>query len=229
LRDHLRNGNQLFHSWKGGRATIAGYLEDYAFVIDGYIALYEATFAEEWLEEAKVLTAYAIENFFDEQENLFFFTDRNSEKLIARKKEIFDNVIPASNSVMATNLHKLGLLLDKPQWSALSDKMLSQVKKLVLAEPQFLSNWASLFTYRTQPTAEIAIVGPDAQAYRQEIDQMYYPNKVLAGTVGESQMPLLENREAINGQTTLYVCFNRTCQLPVHTVNEAMAQAMGVG
>ncbi len=228
LRDHLRNGNGLFHSWKGGRATIAGYLEDYAFVIDGYIALYEATFAEEWLEEAKVLTAYAIENFFDEQENLFFFTDRNAEKLIARKKELFDNVIPASNSVMATNLHKLGLLLGKPLWSALSDKMLSQVKKLVLAEPQFLSNWASLFSYRTQPTAEIAIVGPEAQVYRQEIDHMYYPNKVLAGTVGESRMPLLENREAINGQTTLYVCFNRTCQLPVYTVNEAMAQAMGV-
>ncbi len=90
-----------------------------------------------------------------------FFTDRNAEKLIARKKELFDNVIPASNSVMATNLHKLGLLLGKPLWSALSDKMLSQVKKLVLAEPQFLSNWASLFSYRTQPTAEIAIVGPE--------------------------------------------------------------------
>jgi uncharacterized protein YyaL (SSP411 family) len=87
---------------------------------------------------------------------------------------------------MALNLHRLGLLLDKPEWSELSDKMLSQMKKLVLAEPQFLSNWACLFAYRTTPTAEIAIVGPDAQAFRKEIDQMYYPNKVLAGTASKA-------------------------------------------
>jgi uncharacterized protein YyaL (SSP411 family) len=95
LRDKMRNGPQLYHVYKNGRATLTGYLDDYAFVIDAYVALYEATFAEEWLEEARVLTRYALDNFFDETENLFFFTDRNAEKLIARKKELFDNVIPA--------------------------------------------------------------------------------------------------------------------------------------
>jgi len=229
LRDHMRNGPQLYHVYKNGRATLTGYLDDYAFVIDAYVALYEATFAEEWLEEARVLTRYVLENFFDEAENLFFFTDRNAEKLIARKKELFDNVIPASNSAMALNLHRLGLLLDQPEWSALADKMLSQLKKLVVAEPQFLSNWACLFAYRTTPTAEIAIVGPDAQAFRQEIDQMYYPNKVLTGTVAGSDLPLLRDREAPDDKTTVYVCYDRACQLPVSTVNEAMAQVMGVG
>ncbi|MBD0256136.1 MAG: thioredoxin domain-containing protein [Cytophagales bacterium] len=229
LRDKMRNGPQLYHVYKNGRATVTGYLDDYAFVIDAYVALYEATFAEAWLEEARVLTRYALDNFFDETENLFFFTDRNAEKLIARKKELFDNVVPASNSAMALNLHRLGLLLDKPEWSELSDKMLSQMKKLVLAEPQFLANWACLFAYRTVPTAEIAIVGPDAQAFRQEIDQMYYPNKVLAGTAFESDLPLLRDREALDDKTTVYVCYNRACQLPVFTVNEAMAQVMGVG
>jgi hypothetical protein len=229
LRDKMRNGSQLFHAYKNGRATIPGYLEDYAFVIDAYVALYQATFHEEWLREADVLTKYVMENFFDKEENLFFFTDRNAEKLIARKKELFDNVIPASNSAMATNLHWLGLLLDKPAWSELSGKMLSQMKKLIVAEPQFLSNWACLFTYRTGSTAEIALVGPDLQTFRQEIDQMYYPNKVLAGTTSESNLPLLENREALDNKTTVYVCYNRACQLPVFTVNEAMAQVMGLG
>jgi uncharacterized protein YyaL (SSP411 family) len=116
LKNCMRNGSQLYHSYKNGKATITGYLEDYAFVIDAYIALYEASFEEDWLHEANKLSKYVVDNFYDEAEKLFYFTDANAERLIARKKEIFDNVIPASNSAMAKNLHKLGLLLDKPEY-----------------------------------------------------------------------------------------------------------------
>jgi hypothetical protein len=229
LKEKMRNGNALWHSYKNGKATIAGYLEDYAFVIDAYIGLYQATFEESWLQEAKVLTGYVVENFYDADEELFYFTDATAEKLIARKKELFDNVIPSSNSAMAKNLYWLGILLDKPYYIELSDKMLSRVKKLITSDPQYLSNWAGLLSCRTKPTAEIAIIGPQADAFRQEIEQMYCPNKVLAGAAHDSDLPLLENREAIGGKTTIYVCYNKTCQLPVHSVKEAMAQALFEG
>jgi uncharacterized protein len=222
LKDKMRDGNKLYHSYKKGKASIEGYLEDYAFVIDGYIALYEAGFNEQWLREAEKLCGYAMKNFYDPEEEMFFFTDNNSQKLIARKKEIFDNVIPASNSAMATNLYRLGILLEKEFYQETSLKMLSKVKHLVSEEPGFLSNWACLFTYQAQPTAEIAISGKDYLKYRKSIDKNYYPNKILSGTSTESTLPTLQDRKALDGKTMIYVCYNRTCKFPVDNVEAAM-------
>jgi uncharacterized protein YyaL (SSP411 family) len=221
---HMRNGEGLWRTYKNGRASLPGYLEDYALVIDAFLSLYQATFDEQWLTEAEQLTEYVVKNFYDEKEELFFFTDAEGEPLIARKKETFDNVIPASNSVMATNLYFLGLLLDKPHYNQMSEKMLGRVSRLVLSNIQYMSNWAALYTYRVSPTAEIAIVGNEYQQFRKELDQAYYPNKVLVGTGEESTLPLLENRFVQGGKTTIYVCYNKACQLPVHSVPEALAQ-----
>ena len=223
LRDKMREGNKLYHSYKKGRATIDGYLEDYAFVIDGYIALYEADFNEAWLREAERLCDYAMKNFYDKDEEIFFFTDNNSEKLIARKKEIFDNVIPGSNSAMAINLFRLGIMLDHASYSEISLNMLSKVKHLVLEEPGYLSNWACLFSYQVQPTAEIAIAGKDYLEQRKSIDKIYYPNKILSGTPKESTLPLLQDRKAADGKTMIYVCYNKTCKFPVDNVEAAIA------
>ena len=224
LLQNLRQGEALFHNYKNGKATINGFLEDYALLIQGLIGLYQITFEENWLTEAKKLTDYVIQNFYDEAEELFFFTDQTSEKLIARKKEIMDNVIPASNSVMATNLHFLSLLFDQPRYLQLSDAMLAKVKPLVVKEPSHLANWASLYFLKLKPTAEIALVGPEAEIIRKELSQQFYPNAILVGTTSESNLPLLQDREPVNGQTTIFVCYNKACQLPVHTLAEAQAQ-----
>ncbi|GHA73093.1 thioredoxin domain-containing protein [Pontibacter akesuensis] len=223
---NLKQGEKLYRNYKQGRATIDAFLEDYALLARAFIRLYEVTFQEKWLQEAKRLTDYALENFFDRTEGMFFFTDQRSEKLIARKKEIFDNVVPASNSVMATNLHFLGLYFDDERYMALSDEMLAKVKDLLLKEPSHLSNWASLYFHKLTPTAEVTIVGPEAPELRAELSAFYLPNMILIGSeTGEgSSIPLLEDKVAINGKTTIYVCFNKTCQLPVHTAAEALEQ-----
>ncbi len=227
-----RNGGRLWHSYKmapnnmPGRAKQLGFLEDYAAVIDGYLALYQATFNEEWLTEADRLAQYVFNQFDDVKaeegdtahDPLFFFTDKSGEELIARKKEVFDNVIPASNSMMAHNLYTLSLLLDRPHYAERVDKMLGQMQSLLAGEANYLTNWAALYALRVRPTAEIALVGPNAQAFRQEIDARFFPNKVLAGTEGKSHLPLLELRTPIDGQTAIYVCYNRACRLPVTSV-----------
>ncbi|RAK00242.1 hypothetical protein LX87_01941 [Larkinella arboricola] len=223
---------QLWHSYKTGVngapgvASITAYLEDYAAVIDGYLALYQATFKEAYLREADRLTRYTLDHFWDEEDHLFFFTDQAGETLIARKKEVFDNVIPASNSMMAHNLYTLSLLLEQPveglpAYTALLDAMMGRVQSLLQQNAEYLTHWAALYAMRVKPTAEIALVGPDVHQFRREIDQRFYPNKVLAGTETESLLPLLENRTAINGQTAIYVCYNRACQLPVTSVEAA--------
>lgn len=228
----LPETGQLWHSYKTGTngapgvASITAYLEDYAAVIDGYLALYQATFKEAYLREADRLTRYALDHFWDEEDHLFYFTDQTGEALIARKKEVFDNVIPASNSMMAHNLYTLSLLLeqpveDSPAYTALVEAMLGRVQPLLQQNAEYLTHWAALYAMRVTPTAEIALVGPAAQSFRREIDQRFYPNKVLAGTETESGLPLLENRTPINGETAIYVCYNRACQLPVTSVEAA--------
>jgi uncharacterized protein len=224
LQQQLGQGQGLFHNYKNGQATIAGFLEDYALLIQAYIRLYEVTFTESWLLEARRLTEYVLAHFLDPEESLFFFTDQTGEKLIARKKEVLDNVIPASNSVMATNLHLLSLFFDEPAYRHLSDAMLAQVKPLVVKEPSHLANWASLYALKLKPTAEVAIVGEQAEPYRAELGGHFYPNAIRMGTATESDLPLLQDREPLYGETTLFVCYNKACQLPVHTVAEALQQ-----
>ena len=223
MRDS-RNG-RLWHSYKLGRAKQAGFLDDYAAVIDGLLALYQATFTESWLTEADQLMQYVLTNFAetsqsDASDELFFFTDKNSEELIARRKELFDNVIPASNSMMAENLYTMNLLLERPGYAERADRMLGRVQPLVEQNTDYLTNWAAQFALRTRPTAEIAIVGPDAEQFRAEIDAEFYPNKILCGTTDQSSLPLLQQRGSIEGKTAIYVCYNRACQLPVTSVAE---------
>ncbi|GAB2550477.1 thioredoxin domain-containing protein [Rufibacter soli] len=226
LLQHLKQEARLFHNYKEGKATIDGFLEDYALLIQALIGLYQVTFEERWIKEANQLTKYTLAHFFDETENLFFFISNAGEQLIARKKEIFDNVVPASNSVMAMNLHFLGLFLAKDHYSLLSDKMLSAVRDLVVQEPTHLANWACLYYLKLKPAAEIAIIGPEAHAFRGLLQQHFLPNALMAGSKEEddSLLPLLEDRVAQNGRTTLYVCYNRSCQLPVQSVAEALEQ-----
>jgi uncharacterized protein YyaL (SSP411 family) len=223
LQQNLRNGPRLYRTWKNGRATINGFLEDYALVIEAYISLYEATFVESWLREAEALAAYVLDNFFDPTEQQFFYTDASAEPLIARKKELFDNVIPGSNSVMANNLLRLGRHLENDSYQALAATMLSQVQSLVAKEPQHLTNWASLYVALLRPGAEVAISGPQAEAFRCELSQHFLPNEVLAGALTDNNLPLLEGR-GNEAKTTIYVCRNRACQLPVHSVAEALGQ-----
>lgn len=223
VQAHLRQGPRLYRTWKNGRATISGFLEDYALVIEAYVSLYEATFTESWLREAEALTAYVLDHFFDPAEQQFFYTDASAEPLIARKKELFDNVIPASNSVMAHNLLRLGRHLDNPDYQTLAAAMLSQVQALAAQEPQHLTTWASLYVALLRPGAEVAIAGPQAEALRRQLSRHFLPSEVLAGTATASELPLLQGRTS-SGPTTIYVCRHHTCQLPVHSVAEALAQ-----
>lgn len=154
---------------------------------------------------------------------MFFYSD--SDRLIARKKEIFDNVIPASNSQMAVNLYKLGILMDSPEYSTLSDKMLGRIRPIISSDAAYLSNWAILYGYHASPTAEIAIVGKDAEAIRNEFSRKFLPNGLLMGSEGRTSFPpLMEGKDALGDRTTIYVCYNKTCKLPVHSTAEAFKQ-----
>jgi uncharacterized protein YyaL (SSP411 family) len=224
IRHQMTENGRLWHSYKNGRTSITAFLEDYAAVIEAYLGLYQITFDTSWLTGAETLCNYTIANFYDQEDGYFFFTDAAGEALIARKKELFDNVIPASNSMMAQNLYTLGTMLDRQEYLGLSDQMLSKMSKILLTDVQWVTNWAALYCQRVSPTAEIAIVGEEADEIRKDLDRFFIPNKIVTGTRTSSELPLLENRTPLNGKTAIYVCYDKTCQLPVTSVEEALQQ-----
>jgi uncharacterized protein YyaL (SSP411 family) len=218
--NHYREGI-LYRTAVQSNRPIPGYLEDYAFVIRGVLSLYQATFDESWLEWANDLVQYAIRHFYDENENLFFFGKKDSSKLIARKKELFDNVIPSSNSEMGINLFQAGLLLDERKYSEIAEKMIQRILKLLYTEPEYLSNWGNLYLMFANPFAEIAITGENSLVMKNRLSKYYMPNRIFCGTASESELPLLKEKK-LTDPATIYVCYNKTCKLPVHSVEEAL-------
>ncbi|MEQ9424673.1 MAG: thioredoxin domain-containing protein [Cyclobacteriaceae bacterium] len=222
ISDKLMDGDKLFRSYKNGEAKIDAYLDDYAAIIDAFSALYQVTFDEAWLNKADQLLKYCHAHFYDKDEQLFFYTDDSSEKLVARKKELFDNVIPASNSVMANNFFVVGKLLANDDYINHSISMVSKVAKVLTRQVSYLSNWAILMSHFMKPFNEVVISGDQAFDYLKGINENYQPNKVVVGTTSKSNLSLLKNRDAKPDKTLVYVCMNKTCKLPVGSVGEAL-------
>ena len=217
---------QLYRNFKGGNASIAGYLEDYAWTIDGLIGLYEITGNMIWLSKARLLLDYAIAHFLDPEEGFFFFTDQSTDDLIARKKELFDNVIPSSNAGMTSCLLKLGRYFDDASYASLAENMLKGMSRLVKAEPEYLAYWGSVLLKAFSPVAEVVIAGDSEKTYPQALLQASIGQALLIRSDSESQrlIPLTRGKNSNGEKTTYYVCFNKTCQLPVTDLNSALQQ-----
>jgi hypothetical protein len=220
INQKLFQNSRLIRVYQSSDSSDA-FLDDYAFIIDGLIGLYESTFDEHWLEQARQLTEHAISNFYDKESGLFYYTSAKSEELIARKAEVTDNVIPSSNSAMAHNLFKLGHFYNQDHYLKISDQMLKTVQPHMLRYPSGYSNWASLLLVRIHGILEVAITGAEAEQKRLEFEKSYVPNKILlGGTTGT--LPLLHDK--MLSLTKIYVCQNRTCSLPVTEVADAIKQ-----
>ena len=218
----LQESGNLNHSYKNGISVINGYLEDYATVIDAFINLYEATFNEIWLTTAKQLTDYTFDHFFDIEKSMFYFTSDIDESLIAKKMEIEDNVIPASNSIMATNLFKLSHYFSNSYYLKVSKQMLHNVKDKIHQYGSGYSNWLQLLCNYTSNFYEIAIAGQNAFEKLKEINTMFIPNKLIVGSTKKSKIPLLEGR-FIEAETYIYVCEEGACLLPEKNTKSALS------
>ncbi|MEO0403500.1 MAG: thioredoxin domain-containing protein [Bacteroidota bacterium] len=218
--EQVKDGGKLNRNFKDGKSSINGYLEDYAFVIDGYLSLYQATLDETWLERATQLLKYTEEHFSDERDVLFYFTSDLDPALITRKIETQDNVIPSANSQMAKNLFLLGTLYDNNEWKSRAEKMVLSVQENI-DYGQNYSNWAQLALWMEGPFHEIAITGPQSIAIARKMQTHYLPSAIVLGGT-EGTLPLLEGK-FFEG-TTIFVCQNKTCQLPVTEINDALDQ-----
>jgi uncharacterized protein YyaL (SSP411 family) len=224
MENELMDGLTLFRSHKDRRSHVKGFLDDYAYFIQACIRLYQVTFDEYWIQRAKAMLQHTMVNFYDEQDGFFQYSSRDAEKLIASRKEIFDNVIPSSNSVMAQNLLHLSIFFDDRGWHKLAENMVLSLGHLITSEPNYMSNWAIVYTEIKKGLAEVAFVGQDLPLKTKDFFASYQPFVLSMGTERTSSLPLLQGKNRVDNKFTIYVCYNKTCQQPVHTVPEALKQ-----
>jgi hypothetical protein len=208
-----------------GEGRGEAFLDDYANIIDAFIALYEITFNEQWLTHAKKLTDQALEYYYNPDNGIFFYTAGDDEQLIARKSEIMDGVTPASNSVMARNLKKLGLFFDDEKYLEISAQLLRNIYMHLAKYPSSYANWIILLIEEVFGIYEIAITGQDFENMRSEMENNYIPNKIILGGK-KGSLPLLQDK--FGTVTQIYICKDKTCGLPVNSVNEALKQVDGL-
>ncbi len=219
----IKEDGGLYRNFKNGKSNIEAYLEDYATTIDAFISLYEATFDENWLMQAKQLTDYCFDHFYDDNSKMFFFTSDKDIELISRKIEIDDNVIPSSNSIMANNLFKLGHYYENKMYSSNAKIMLNNIKDNIVTYAAGASNWLNLYTNYLGEYYEIAISGNKAKEKLKEINKNYIPNKLLVGSTKESNLPLLKYKYS-DKETTIFICIDGACQMPVNETEKALKQ-----
>jgi len=217
----LRKDGGLNRTYKNGNSTINAYLEDYAAVIDAFIALFEITTDEVWLTRAKTLTDYTFTYFHNDENKMFYFTSNEDPGLVSRSIQYTDNVIPASNSMMAKNIFKLShYFLDKRY----TDTAAFMINNLQLDMERYgasYSNWLDLLLNYTNPYYELVVVGANADQVLTELHQNYIPNKLIAGSTETSEQEIFKGRY-LEGETLIYVCVNNACKLPVRSVDEAL-------
>lgn len=224
IENELTSGHVLHRSYKGKPSATQGFLDDYAYVIQAQLSLYQVTFDERWIHRAANLMEHVLQNFYDLSDGFFFYTSIEAEKLITRKKEIFDNVIPSSNAIMARNLFHLGTLLDKNEWKDIANSMAASLSGIITSEPYYMSQWAIVATEINKGLKEVLLTGSGVHQLRKEIQQEFFPLIIVQGSEGKSTLPLFEGKESFQGKDTIYVCYQKTCQLPVHTLEEARNQ-----
>ena len=226
LREHLRREDgRLLRSWKEGHgAKFNAYLEDYAYLAQGLLALYQGTFDAFWYEWAHELVDMILTHFSDDGNGGFYDTSEDHEALIFRPKDVQDNATPSGGAAASNAMLQLSLLSgDRMYWDA-AETAVSALGELPATHPTGFAHWLCATDLMQGDAIEVAIVGrpevPDTRRLLEVVFQHYRPNMMVAVGTDEERVPLLRNRPQIDGKATAYVCRQFVCNNPVTEPSE---------
>ncbi len=219
---------RLLRTYKDGQARLNGYLEDYALLAEGLLALHQATLDVRWLHEAQILADSMLAHFWDDAQGGFFSTSDDHETLVTRPKDVIDNAIPSANASAAGVLLQLGRLLGDEQYESHGVAILRLLYDSAMRAPGAFSRLLCVADFYLTPAQDIAVIGAphaaETQALLAEIARHYLPNALVTAAAPDdrsirARLPLLAGRQQIGGKPTVYVCENFACQRPVNTVD----------
>ncbi|MEC8043786.1 MAG: thioredoxin domain-containing protein [Verrucomicrobiota bacterium] len=216
---------RLVKRWRRGKAGLPAHLEDYAFLVQGLLDTYEASFETKYLKASIELTDIAIDLFEDEQNGGFFLTADDGESLLVRPKEVYDGAIPSGNSVMAMNLARLSKMTGVRKYEETLFRLFSAFSGFLEKNPQGAELLLQALDFMLSSPLELVLAGdpnkPDTQKILQIINRRFMPSKILLlrDSVKEDSelydlIPFVQNHKEIDGKATLYACRNQTCDHP---------------
>ena len=221
LQHQLQENGSLLHSYKNGKSTINGFLEDYAAVVKALLDLYSVSHNVDYALQAKQLADYTLNHFYNDGAMMFQFTEHKANDLVAKQTDYFDNVIPSSNSIMCRNLLTLSQLFLDVRYRSISLEMLDLIAPRVSQYGSGFSNWMLAILDAFGDAKEVVVVGDDAVSFANAIDQKRKSNWLLVASVRGEGLPVVEGRWQ-EGKTLIYVCENNACLEPVESVEAAL-------
>ena len=231
---------RLLRSWRDASAgtqqaapvaPIRGFLEDYALLADGLLALYSATFAPHWLDAARALADAMLDSFWDDAIGGFYDTASDHERLVVRPRSTDDNATPAGASVAADVLLRLATIFDEPRYRERAMTVLESMASLMECYPTGFGRYLAAAEFALAPVRSIVVVGeradPATQALLAEALRPFLSSTVvLAQQPSDPPLatPLLDGRIDAAAPPTAYVCEGLVCQLPARTPEELRRQ-----
>ena len=236
VRAHLWDDSKkiLYRSYRGGRGDVEGFADDYAFIIQGLLDLYEASFDVEWLKLAIELQETQDGLFFDDKTGGYFSTSGKDKTVVLRMKDDNDSAEPAASSVAALNLLRLAQIRDKKQWEERAEKTVSAFQPTLSRFPSAMPQMLIALDFSSSKPRQIVIAGkkdaPETKTLLAEVHRHFLPKTILLLADGaDGQKYLGEKLEAIrsmskvDGKSAAYVCENFTCKAPVTDSNQLAA------
>ncbi len=215
--------NTWQHVYKNGQTKHNAFLDDYAFLIQALISLQHITSNTNYLLQAKQLTETAVQLFEEAETGYFYYTPATAEHIVIRKKEVYDGAIPSGNSVMATNLHYLGVIFNKQEWQQQSIQMIGSLQQAVIRYPVSFGVWASFLSNLKKGFLEIAIVGNGYEIARDQVISRYLPNSIMqCNEQGSDDFLILKGKTPSEKTPNFYLCNNYTCTAPVSKISDFM-------
>jgi uncharacterized protein YyaL (SSP411 family) len=226
------SGGRLLRSYKDGEARLNAYLEDYAYLSEALLTLYEATLDVRWFDAARETADHMIELFGDVERGGFFTTSHDHEKLVARRKDVDDHPIPSGNSSAAFALVRLAALTGEHGYARQAEGVFRLLHRAAARHPQALAHLLRAIDFHVAPVKEVALVAPangrPAEALEplaRVVRSAYRPHLVLAGgPEGVERPELMLQRHAVDGKPAAYVCENFACRAPVTEPEELRAE-----
>ena len=219
-----RDDRRILHSYKDGQARLLGYLEDYAFLANGLLSLFETTFDRRWLDESIAITKAMVDLFWDPSDGAFYDTGKDAEALVVRPRTVLDNATPSGGAAATELLLRLSALTGDDRYRSIATSALHGMYSHITRFPGAVGHWLGVLDFYLATPKEIALIGPlqdpGMRALVATVHRRYMPNKVVVAVPPEQvfdwdDLPVLDGRMMVNGLPTAFVCENFVCKLPV--------------
>jgi len=218
LKNRFSKNGIVYRNFKhNGTCKTEGFLDDYAYTIQAYTKIYQATFDEEWLDMAYSLASKMLDIFPNKKPFLFYSSTKDF--ILDNKIEIYDNVMPSPNAVVADMLGLLGLYFEDKKFIARSQDMTMHAISQLAGKNEYMSRWASNYLQLCTQSQDVTFVGPQAKEMSLEFNKTFHPNILISGFVSRSSIPMNQHKKA-EGNNAIFYCQGQTCLPPISSVTE---------